>query len=103
VRSFSLHFTLPHATDWCLLDDHSDSGSAVFFGTLLIMYLSGCAFFALFQLRIMKFYQMHYNRKTDENSILFNAALMLRLPAPLGFNFCQLTNIKVCVRVLAIQ
>lgn len=77
-----------------LMKGLGNSGGAVFFGTILILYLSICAFFALFQLRIHKFYQMQYNRRTDENSILFNAALMLRLPAPLGFNFCQLANIK---------
>jgi hypothetical protein len=57
-------------------------------------YEALCAFCALFQLQVLHYYQMERNRRTDENSILFNAALLLRLIAPVGFNFCQITNVS---------
>lgn len=41
------------------------------------------------------FYEMHYNKRTDENSLLFNGSYLLRLVFPLGYNFCGLAKAKV--------
>jgi hypothetical protein len=38
---------------------------------------------------------MHYNKRTDENSMLFNASYLLRLAFPLGYNFVGLAKAKV--------
>jgi len=40
---------------------------------------------------------MHSNRQTEENSLLFSAAYLLRIIAPLGLNFLTILRAKVCV------
>lgn len=54
------------------------------------VYLSMCAFFGLFRIRLSKFYSMNGRQRTDEQSMLWNASYLMRLIAPLGFNFVTL-------------
>ena len=69
-------------------------------GMIPLIYLTSCALFSLFQLQLLEYYNMRSSRRTDENSLLFNASYMLRLIGPLGFNF--LTFVRVDVSVLII-
>jgi len=65
------------------------SGSVIF-GFVGFCYMSYCAIFALFRLKLSVFYNMRPNRGTDANSLLFNASYSLRLIFPLGYNFLQI-------------
>jgi len=65
------------------------SGSVIF-GFVGYCYMSYCAIFALFRLKLSVFYNMRPNQGTDANSLLFNASYSLRLIFPLGYNFLQI-------------
>jgi len=60
------------------------------YGFLGFTYMTACAMFALFRLKLWQFYNMHPRQGTDANSLLFNASYTLRLIFPLGFNFLQI-------------
>merc|ERR1719285_1225999 len=66
------------------------SSKSVIFGFVGFCYMSYCAFFALFRLKLSVFYNMRPNKGTDANSLLFNASYSLRLIFPLGYNFLQI-------------
>jgi hypothetical protein len=81
---------------FAILIDESYANHAVFGQFVAIVsfgYLSVCAYFALFRMRLSKYYHMHANRKTSENSLLFNASYLLRLFAPLGYNFLAMLRV----------
>lgn len=59
------------------------------FSVVPITYLSACAYFPLFRLRLSKLYYIG-PRRTDENTLLFNATFMLRVATPLAYNFVLL-------------
>jgi len=61
----------------------------ILFGFFGFCYMSYCALFALFRLKLSVYYSMHKEQGTDANSILFNASYTLRLIFPLGYNFLQ--------------
>lgn len=48
----------------------------------------------MFRLRLSAYYAMHGKRRTDENSMLFNGSYLLRLIAPLGYNFVNLLRVS---------
>jgi len=64
--------------------------TSVLLGFLGFCYMTYCAIFALFRLKLSVFYNMHPNQGTDANSLLFNASYSLRLIFPLGYNFLQI-------------
>lgn len=64
-----------------------NAGAVQFLAAVPLMYLCGCAYFALFRMKISQYYHMHATKSTDEQSLLFNAGYLLRLIAPLGFNY----------------
>lgn len=61
---------------------------------LPLTYMSACCYFSLFQLRLLELYHMRGHKRTDEDSLLYNASYMLRLPAPLGYNYLKLIRIQ---------
>lgn len=61
---------------------------------IVFSYFCGCAFFGMFQLKLAAYYRMQPGRRTDSNSLLFNAGYLLRLVFPLGFNFQALVRVQ---------
>lgn len=57
-----------------------------------LLYLAACCYYPTFILRIGNFYYVGI-RRTDENSIMFNVTLLLRMSAPLAYNFARLLRI----------
>jgi LMBR1-like membrane protein len=68
----------------------SNAGAVQFVAMVPLMYLALCAFFAMFQLRWSRFYDMQRNKRTNEFSLLLNASFLLRLMPPLAYNFLQM-------------
>lgn len=64
------------------------------FSVIPITYLSICTYFPLFTMRLSKFYYIG-PRRTDENTLLFNATMMLRAATPLAYNFVLLLKMDV--------
>jgi len=50
-------------------------------------YIAYCAYWSMFQLRIMNYYRLIPHQQTDEYSILFSAYYVCRLTAPMVYNF----------------
>jgi LMBR1-like membrane protein len=70
-------------------------------GTMLfifvpISYMALCAFYSLFKLRLFNYYHIIPHHQTDSNSLLFSAAWLCRLTAPLAFNFLLLVHQFEC-------
>lgn len=63
------------------------------FTCLPISYLAMCAFYPLFIMRLSTFYYIG-KRRTDENSLLLNATLVLRVSVPLAYNFVLLLQLS---------
>jgi len=63
------------------------------FTLLFLCYLTWCACYGLFSVRLSRYYMMNKHRRTDENSLLLNASFLLRVAAPLAFNFGELLRI----------
>eukprot|EP00468_Gymnochlora_sp_CCMP2014_P002413 CAMPEP_0167760150 /NCGR_PEP_ID=MMETSP0110_2-20121227/11428_1 /TAXON_ID=629695 /ORGANISM="Gymnochlora sp., Strain CCMP2014" /LENGTH=438 /DNA_ID=CAMNT_0007646633 /DNA_START=270 /DNA_END=1586 /DNA_ORIENTATION=+ len=55
-----------------------------------LTYLCGCAFWSMFQLQLFDYYLMDNKRRTGEVSLLFNGTYLLRIFAPIGFNFVSM-------------
>ena len=68
-------------------------------GLLLIVfvplaYLSACAYSSLFRLRIFSYYQLVPHQQTDDHSLLFSAAYLCRLAAPLAYNYLNMLHLE---------
>jgi len=59
---------------------------------VMVSYLAVCTYSALFKLKLFWFYRLLPHQQTDENSILFSAAYLSRLVAPLYLNFLHLID-----------
>eukprot|EP00455_Lapot_gusevi_P053130 TRINITY_DN8222_c0_g2_i4.p1 TRINITY_DN8222_c0_g2~~TRINITY_DN8222_c0_g2_i4.p1 ORF type:complete len:525 (+),score=142.60 TRINITY_DN8222_c0_g2_i4:200-1576(+) len=78
-----------------MLDGVQNDAVAVQLVTMLpLAYISVCAFFALFRLRVTKLYHVHDGQQTDLNSLMFNAALMLRLVVGIGYNYMIILRVQ---------
>mmetsp|Transcript_6882 Transcript_6882/g.17357 ORF Transcript_6882/g.17357 Transcript_6882/m.17357 type:complete len:785 (+) Transcript_6882:126-2480(+) len=64
----------------------------MFFIFVPISYMALCAFYSLFKLRLFNYYHIIPHHQTDSNSLLFSAAWLCRLTAPLAFNFLLLVH-----------
>lgn len=62
------------------------------FGPLL--YLIVCSYWSLFQLRIFRYYRLIPGQHSDANSIIFSAAYLCRLAAPLALNFIHMLKLE---------
>lgn len=62
------------------------------FTFLLVGYLAFCTYAALFKVELFYFYKLLPHQQTDEGSILFSAAYLSRLIAPLALNFLYVIN-----------
>jgi hypothetical protein len=59
---------------------------------LAFLYMAYCTYAALFKLRLFNYYQLISQQQTDSNSLLFSAAYLSRLTAPLCYNFLILVR-----------
>jgi len=65
----------------------------------LVSYLSICAYYTVFKLRIYRYYHLDPNHLTDENSLLFSAMLLCRLTPPICLNFLGMIHLDSHVTV----
>merc|ERR1711879_231129 len=79
---------------WLITDANSDKFGVVVYGLMGFLYMTICAMFALFRMKLFQFYNMHPLQGTDANSLLFNSGYTLRVIFPLGYNFLQIFNAK---------
>jgi hypothetical protein len=76
-----------------LIEAVGNSATAVqIFSVIPMIYLSYCAYYPLFKLRFGKLYYLSHHR-TDENSLLNNVTFLLRISAPLAYNYVLLLRI----------
>lgn len=59
-----------------------------------LFYLIVCSYWSLFQLRIFRYYRLIPGQHSDSNSLLFSAAYLTRLAAPLALNFIHMLKLK---------
>ncbi|CAD5216237.1 unnamed protein product [Bursaphelenchus xylophilus] len=59
----------------------------------LILYLSLCAYYTVFHLKIYKYYHLDPHQMTDPNSMVFSAMLLCRLTPPLCLNFLGMVHL----------
>ena len=60
---------------------------------LVILYMSLCAYYTVFRLKIYSYYHLDPNGQTDANSLLFAAMLLCRLTPPLSLNFLGMIHL----------
>ncbi|XP_070564201.1 G-protein coupled receptor-associated protein LMBRD2-like [Ptychodera flava] len=60
---------------------------------LTIAYMSVCAYYPVFKIRVFNYYYLADHHQTDENSLLFSAILLCRLTPPLCLNFLGLIHL----------
>lgn len=59
---------------------------------LPVIYIAWCAYSSLFQLRLFNYYHIVGHHMSDSNSLLFSAAYLCRLTAPMAYNFMQMAH-----------
>ena len=62
--------------------------------TLLLMYMSICIYFGLFNIKFTAFYELHPNKQTDSFSLFYSANFLTKLAAPLCVNYLKLLHIE---------
>jgi len=55
-------------------------------------YIAYCAYWSMFQLRILNYYRLIPKQQSDANSILFSAYYVCRLTAPMIYNFLRMID-----------
>ncbi|XP_055341186.1 G-protein coupled receptor-associated protein LMBRD2-like [Paramacrobiotus metropolitanus] len=58
----------------------------------IIAYMSVCAYYTVFHIRIFDYYNLSLRHQTDENSLIFCGILLCRLTPPLCLNFLGLIH-----------
>ena len=59
---------------------------------LTICYLSLCAYYTVFKIRVLNYYYLAKNHQSDEYTLLFSGALLCRLTPPLCLNFLSIIH-----------
>lgn len=59
---------------------------------LPVLYISWCAYSSLFKLRLFNYYHIVPHHMSDSNSLLFSAAYLCRLTAPMAYNFMEMSH-----------
>eukprot|EP01127_Copromyxa_protea_P019209 TRINITY_DN6175_c0_g1_i1.p1 TRINITY_DN6175_c0_g1~~TRINITY_DN6175_c0_g1_i1.p1 ORF type:complete len:731 (-),score=115.52 TRINITY_DN6175_c0_g1_i1:416-2608(-) len=87
-------FHFPQFSFWAYIIDFCRGSSVVLQAVCLLVlsYVGLCCYSGLFQLKLFSFYQLVPHQQTDENSILFSAAYLSRLVAPIALNFLHVIN-----------
>jgi len=81
---------------WLYYVVHSMSGLSVQIGAgIPFLYMVICTYYSLFALKLFSFYALKNKQQTEGPNLLFNAALLCRLAAPLSFNYLQCIDEKM--------
>ena len=59
----------------------------------IVAYLSICAYFTVFRIRIFNLYNIAPHHSTDEYSLLFSAMLFTRLALPICLNYLYMIQV----------
>jgi len=59
---------------------------------ITIFYLSLCAYYTIFKIRVLNYYYLAGNHHSDEYTLLFSGALLCRLTPPLCLNFLSMIH-----------
>lgn len=59
----------------------------------VVAYLSICAYFTVFRIRIFNLYSLAPHHSTDEYSLLFSAMLLSRLALPICLNYLYMIQV----------
>jgi len=59
-----------------------------------VWYITYCAYWSMFQLRLFNYYRLIPHQQSDANSILFSAYYICRLTAPMVYNFLLMIDDK---------
>mmetsp|Transcript_25244 Transcript_25244/g.41537 ORF Transcript_25244/g.41537 Transcript_25244/m.41537 type:complete len:643 (-) Transcript_25244:160-2088(-) len=59
-----------------------------------LAYMCICAYYSIFKLKLFSLYQLHFGHNTDAYSLLFNAAYLSRLSAPLCYNYISMIHLS---------
>ena len=59
----------------------------------IVAYLSVCAYFTVFRIRIFNLYNLAPHHSTDEYSLLFSAMLLSRLALPICLNYLYMIQV----------
>lgn len=94
--AFPMWFISPKLSLFALFQDLSQESQRYFlmemFSIIFIGYLSVCAFYTVFHIKIFNIYYLAPNKMTDEYSLLFSGMTMCRLTAPLCLNYLSLVH-----------
>ncbi|XP_074642246.1 G-protein coupled receptor-associated protein LMBRD2-like isoform X2 [Tubulanus polymorphus] len=60
---------------------------------LTVAYISICAYFTIFKIRVLNYFQLVSRHQTDENSLIFSGMLLCRLTPPMCLNFLGLIHL----------
>ncbi|XP_064624618.1 G-protein coupled receptor-associated protein LMBRD2-like isoform X2 [Lineus longissimus] len=60
---------------------------------VIISYLCVCAYYTIFKIRLLNYFQLVSHHQTDENSLIFSGMLLCRLTPPLCLNFLGLIHL----------
>eukprot|EP00127_Corallochytrium_limacisporum_P006722 Clim_evm11s234 gene=Clim_evmTU11s234 len=63
-----------------------------FWTFLGVVYMSCCAYFAIFQVKVLNMYHLVPKQRSDDQSMIFSANMMARLAAPLCLNFLTMSH-----------
>ena len=61
---------------------------------LPIMFVSSCAYFALFNLKLNGFYGLYGNNQTDPSNLAWSAYFLARMAPALSYNFLLLIKVE---------
>eukprot|EP00727_Mastigamoeba_balamuthi_P011608 m51a1_g707 hypothetical protein (697) ;mRNA; f:400225-402884 len=59
-----------------------------------LLYMVVCAYWSTLRMRLFNYYRLLPHQQTDGNSIVFSAALLCRLAAPLALNFTNMQKFE---------
>jgi len=60
------------------------------------LFIVVCSYWTTFKIRIFNYYRLVPHHQSDGNSIMFSAALLTRLAAPVAYNFLLMIHMKEC-------
>ena len=65
----------------------SNSSLLFYIGLPIFSYFICCGYYTLFHMKLFTLYGMYKNKKSDINSLLLSSSFLLRIFAPLSYNF----------------
>merc|ERR1711871_528586 len=75
-----------------IISSASDASSLQLYASMLLIYVSFCAYFSLFRVKFMSYYDLVAGQGTDDGSLIYNSTYCCRLVAPLCYNFLYMCH-----------